>query len=215
MAGLRNGVVLLVLAIPFGLYAAWQVRGVARADVLVPDAPPGRGLPNKDQLAAARGRAERWAGDVRKAAAVTLQVRAPGPEDAPADDDCAALARAAARRAADLTDLEQFLSGAEDPVYAGALRARYAEWQGGRASLAKAERAVEDWFTTPLPAVDGSDAAARAMNAFDQLVAAYTRDSRFSEVAKTAAWRVRARVRLVEALEAAAEAPYARALEMP
>src|SRR5262245_11592433 len=215
MAELRNGVVLLVLAVPFGLYVAWQVRGVSRADLLPSDPPSDKGLPGRDQLAAARAKTERWSGDVRKAAAVTLQFRAPGSEDVTSDEECTALARAAARRAADLTDLEQFLAGVDGPAFTGALRSRYLEWQSGRASLTKAEKAVEDWFTTPLPAVDSSAAAAKAMAAFDQLVAAYTRDSRFSEVAKTAAWKVRARVRLVEALESVAEAPYAKALEMP
>jgi hypothetical protein len=215
MAGLRNGVVLLVLAVPFGLYAAWQVQGVSRADLLLPDPPTDKGLPGKEQLAATRAKTERWAGDVRKAAAVTLQFRTPGPDDAAGDGDCNALARAAARRAADLTDLEQFLSGVGVPTYTGALRARYLEWQSSKAALAKAEKAVEDWFTTPLPAIGASEDATRAMTAFSQLVAAYTKDSRFSEVAKTATWNVRARVRLVEALETVAEVPYARALEMP
>src|SRR5437773_1355746 len=113
MGGLKSGAILLLLAVPFALYAAWQVRGVSRADLIVSDPPSDKGVPAKEQLAAARAKAEKWSADVRKAAAVTYQFRAPGPDDAAADDECNALARSAAARSAELTDLEQFLAGVE------------------------------------------------------------------------------------------------------
>ena len=121
MAG--NKFVLFALALPFPLYGAWQVRGVSRADLIVAD-PPSDKSASKEQLATMRTKTEKWVGDVRKTAAVTYQFRAPGPDDATSDADCTALARDAAKRSADLTDLESFLAGTESPTYTGTLRAQ-------------------------------------------------------------------------------------------
>ena len=108
------------------------------------------------------------------------------------DVDCKALADSAAKRAADLTDLETFLSDKDKPVYTGRLRAKYQEWQSVKASLSRAGKKVEEWFTAPLPAIDSSEAAAKAMAEFNQLVAEYTKETQFSDPAKAAGWRVRA-----------------------
>jgi hypothetical protein len=215
MSGLRHGVVLLLLAVPFGLYAAWHVQSVSRADLIVSDPPSDKGLPGKEQLAATRAKTEKWSGDLRKAARVTYQFRAPEADDVASDPDCKALAESAAKRAADLTDLETFLSDKDKPVYTGRLRVKYLEWHSIRASLSKAGQKVEEWFTTPLPVIDSSEAAAKAMADFNQLVAEYTKETQFSDPARAAGWKVRARVEVTRALEAAAEAPYARALDLP
>src|SRR5436190_2217782 len=68
MSGLKGGAVLVLLAIPLALYAAWQVNGVARTDMIVSDPPADRGPP-KDQLTAAGAKAAAWAAETRKAAA--------------------------------------------------------------------------------------------------------------------------------------------------
>jgi hypothetical protein len=206
--------VLFVLALPFALYGAWQVRGVSRADLIVADPPADRAA-SKEQLAATRAKTERWVGDMRKAAAVTYQFRAPGPDDATPDADCAALVRDAARRSADLTDLETFLAGTESPTYSGTLREKYFDWQSSRTALSHAEKAIEEWFTVPLPAIDSAAAAAKTLSGFNLLVSEYAKDARFSDPSKVAAWKLRARIELMKALEAAAESPYARALDLP
>jgi len=215
MGRLKSGVVLLLLAVPFALYAAWQVQGVSRADLIVSDPPSEKGLPGREQLAAARAKADKWSEDVRKAAAVTYQFRTPGPDDRAADDECYALARAAGARADELIDLEKFLSDTDDPVFVGALRTRYLEWRASKAELSKAGKAVENWFTTPLPAVDGPEPAAKAVAAFYSLVGEYTRDSRFSDPAKAAGWKVRGRCRVIEALADTARGPYDKVVARP
>ena len=181
MSGMKHRVTLLLLAAPFAAYAAWQIQGVARADLLVSDQPSDKGLPAREQLAATRAKTTRWAGDVRKAAAVTFQFRAPGVEDTTYDEECSALSKAAAKRAADLTDLEKFLSGMDSPTFTGTLGNKYLEWQVSKGTLTKAEKAIEDWFTTSRSVIDTPEAAAKALAAFGVLVAEYVKDSRFSD----------------------------------
>ena len=155
MSGLKSGGIILLLAIPFGLYIAWQVQGVSRADLMVAAPPSEKGLPSKEQLVATAEKTDRWASEVRTAAAVTLQFRPQSTDDVTSDAECNALARSAAVRAADLTDLEKFLSGVERPEYTGTLRRRYQDWQASKLALMRAERAIEQWFTTPLGGIDG------------------------------------------------------------
>ncbi len=215
MSGMRHGVTLLLLAAPFAVYAAWQIQGVSHADLLASDPPSDKGLPAREQLASTHAKTTRWAGDVRKAAAVTFQFRAPGVEDTTYDEECTALSKAAAKRAADLTDLEKFLSGVDSPTYTGTLRNKYLEWQSSKGTLTKAEKAVEDWFAASRSTIETPEAAAKALAAFGTLVADYARDARFSDPAKAAAWKIRARVEVMKALESVAEVPFARALELP
>jgi hypothetical protein len=216
MSGLRSGAIILLLAVPFGLYVAWQVQGVSRVDLIVPDPPSEKGFPGKEQLAATRAKTDRWAGDVQKAAAVAFQFRPHSADDAASDEDCNALAKAAAARAADLTDLERFLSGVERPEYTGSLRPRYQEWQASKAQLAKAEKAVEEWFTNPLPGVDNPEAAAKALgdSGFAALVREYEKDRRFSDPTKAAGWRVRARARVIDLLADAARDPFEKVVNL-
>jgi hypothetical protein len=210
----RSSAVPVALAVPFALYALWAVQAGVRAELAAPVAPAEKAAPDEKKHAEARVRAEKWARDVRQTSAAALQFRAPGPEDKIEDADCLALARAAAARAADLTDLEKFLSGAERPAYTGKLKERYAEWQAGRAKLATAEGAVETWLKAPLAATDGP-AAASAMKAFEELVAAYRTASPFADGSRAALWQVEARVMVLEALDVAAQRPFDEVLALP
>lgn len=213
MSGLRSGAVLLLLAIPFGLYAAWQIQSATRADTVGES--PDRGLPDEKRLLDAKAATEKWTRDVRRTAAVAFQYRRPGPEDKADDPDCAAVARAVASRADDLTDLEKFLSGVDRPTYAGALKERYAEWQAAKVKLAKAEDAVETWLRNPLTGVDGSASAAQALKAFDSLLVEYRKDAKFADSSRATAWQVEARVKVLAALEDAARGPYGEVLALP
>lgn len=216
MSRMRSGVILLLLAVPFALYGAWQVQSVAGTNLGPAEPPSEKGLPGKDQLAAARARAERWAGDVRRAAAVALQYRAPTAEDAIEDPAAKSVAAAAAARAADLTDLEKFLAGGTDAVFAGAVRARYRDWQESKKRLTRAEQAVNAWLSNPLPsAVDGAAAAATAVKGFEDLVTEYRGASEFADLGKADVWRVEARLKVVQALDAEARAPFAEAMKLP
>src|SRR5262245_11729206 len=109
MSRLKSGALVLLLAIPFGLYIAWQVQSTARADIAAPEPPSEKGMPGKDQIAASKAKAEKWVGDVRRMSTVALQYRAPGAEDRVEDSACAAVVKSAAARSADLTDLEKFV----------------------------------------------------------------------------------------------------------
>ncbi|VTU00703.1 unnamed protein product [Gemmataceae bacterium] len=128
----RNSAVPVALAVPFALYALWAVWAGVRAELAAPVVPAAGAAPDEKKHAEARARAEKFARDVRATAAVALGVRGPAPGDRIEDADCLALTRAAAARAADLTDLEQFLSGAERPAYTGRLKDRFAEWHSVR-----------------------------------------------------------------------------------
>lgn len=210
----RNSFVLLLIAGPFVVYCAWQAWSVSRNDLLVPDPPPDRSA-SGDQLANGHEKAARWKSEVRKAAAVTLQYRATGPEDGISDSDGAALARAAAKRAAELNDLEQFLSATDDPSYNGSLKSKYVEWHTIRAELARSAKAVDDWFAAGAGPFGSVEEASGSVAAVERLIARYSQESRFSEPVRIAAWRAQARIEAVKGLAAAAEAPYGRALELP
>ena len=214
MSGLKSGAIVVLLAIPFALYSAWQVQGVTRADMIVSDPPSDKGLPTKEQLAAVRGKAEKWAVDVRKASVVVYQYRAPVGDDKADDEDCNKLAKAVALRAADLGDLDTFLSDREKRDYVGNLQAQYAKWQVSKAVIDKAEKAVNAWFVSPIGAVDGPDTAAKVLEGFVPLVEEYSRDTRFSDRLKAATWRMKARIRVIEALQDAATDPYKKVLQL-
>ena len=209
MSSWKSGARIVLLAGPVMLYIAWQVRGVVRIDAASPLAAPSEaGLPTRDQLTVSRGRAETWANEVRKAVAVALQFRSLTADDRVTDDDCNALATAAAARTANLTDLETFLSGAERPEYTGALRQRYRDWYVSQMALNRAEKAIESWFTQSLTGVDSAEAAAQVWMVFAGLIADYTKEPRFSDRTKVAAWNLRARVRLIDQLAESARDPF-------
>src|SRR5437773_1870062 len=116
MSGWKGGGLLLILAIPLALYSAWHVKGVVRADMVVSDAPPDRGG-SKEQLAAGKDKAAKWAGDVRKATGVALQYRPQEAGDTPSDASAADVVKTSAVRAADLNDLDAFLSRSQNPKF--------------------------------------------------------------------------------------------------
>jgi hypothetical protein len=214
MSRLRSGAVILLLAVPFALYAAWQVWAVARAGAAAP-APPAR-PPAADQLAAVKARADGWRQEAERAGAVVLQYRRTGAGDKVADPDLAAAAAAAADRAADLSDLEAFLADRQRPAYAGALADRYRAWDTERAALAAAAARLDDWLGDGFPAVGGAADADAVLKAFTVLLAAYAdHPSAFKSKRRVAGWRVRVRAKLVSALAAAAADPYAKALDAP
>jgi hypothetical protein len=206
----------LLLAIPFGLYVAWQVQSTARADIAAPEPPPEKGVPGREQLTASRAKAEKWVGDVRRASAVALQYRAPGGEDRVEDPACAAVVKSASARSADLTDLEKFVADDKGASFTGSLKEQYADWTRGRKELGDAAAAIETWLRSPLsPAVDSPQRAADAMRGFALLVGDYRKDLKFANLAKVAAWEVEARVKVIEALDEAATRPYDEALNLP
>ncbi len=216
MSGLKSGMIVLLLAVPFVVYGVFQVQAAAQSDLIADDPPSDKGLPTKEQLAAAKIKAEKWAGDVREVSAVALQFRAAVAVDPAADKECTALAKLVAARSADLTDLEKFLSGVDRPVYVGGLKDRYTEWQANKAKLAKAEDAIDNWLKGALPGtMDSAAAANQAMKGFADLVADYKRDSKFADAGKADAWQVEARVKVIRSLEEAAKKPYAAVLELP
>jgi hypothetical protein len=216
MSGLRSGAIVLLLAIPFGLYVAWQLNVYTRVDLAGTDAPAEKGLPTKDQLTDRKAKTEKWANDVRKAGAVAYQFRAPTADDTPTDEDCSALVRAAGVRSADLTDLEKFLSRIANPVFTGKLKDRYKGWYDETESLRVAASAIEAWFDDRTPVIDGQVAADDFTKKFNTLLEAYTKNnSIFMDRGAVAGWRVRLTARIIEGLSDAAKGPYKRVLDLP
>src|SRR5437660_1504189 len=115
MGGVKSGI-LLVLAIPFALYVAWQINGVVRTDLVLSELPPDRGAP-KEKHTEARTKAAAWAGEAKKAAEVAWQYRVATPNDASPDEAVTGVVRASATRSADLNDLDLFLAGVERPNF--------------------------------------------------------------------------------------------------
>jgi hypothetical protein len=212
MSVLKSGGLLLLLSIPMALYAAWQVNGVVRTDLVISDPPADRGPP-REQLAAAHTKISNWAGEVRKAAGVFLQYRAAGPEDASPDADAAAVVKASAVRAADLNDLDLFLSDLERPNFSGKLKTLYVQWMDERKELKRDAEAVTNWLTR-LPALQSATDAKNAMNVAMQLINTYGNRSRFSDKAKAAAWRVQGRLAIIKALNDLGDAQYQAAVRV-
>lgn len=212
MRALKSGGLLLILAIPMALYVAWQVNGVVRTDLVLSDPPVDRGA-TKEQLAAQRAKAAAWAGEVRKAAAVVQQYRPAGAEDASPDPDASAVVKASAARAADLNDLDLFLSEIERPAFAGKLKGLYQQWTDERKDLKRDAEAVATWLAKP-PAVGKAADATAAADALRALVQTYAGRSRFSDKAKAARWRVEGRLAVVNALTALADTQYQAAVRV-
>jgi hypothetical protein len=216
MSGLKSSAIVLLVAIPFGLYVAWQVQKVTTGDLLVSEAPSEKGVPGKEQLATTRAKAERWVGEVRKASAVVYQFRAPGADDTTADAECTALVRATGTRAADLSDLEKFLSRIANPQFTGKLKDRYKSWYDETEELRLAAASIEQWFDDRRPVIDSATAAGAITAQFNKLLEPYTsKNSIFMDRGLVAGWRVRVIARIVEGLSDAVRGPYKRVLELP
>ncbi len=216
MTRMKSGAILLLLAIPFALYLAWQVQAATRPQLVGTSAPSEKGLPSKEQLTASVAQTEKWASDVQRVGTVAFQYRQPGASDATDCTDCTATTKAVAARSADLIDLETFLADRDSPTFTGTLQARYTGWLQSRKELDKASDAIETWLRNPLPnAIDGGPAATQALGAFDSLVTAYRKDSKFANSSRVTAWRMAARVKVIEALEEAGRKPYEEVLALP
>ena len=210
---MKGGVLLLLLGIPFALYAAWQANGAAHIDAGAPDAPADK-TASKEQLAAASARATAWSGEARKAVEVSWQYRAAGAADASADKAVAEVVKAASARAADLNDLDRVLSDIEKPKFTGdpRMQARYTEWTAEQASLRTDAQAVTEWLALP-PKITSTEDADKAMAAVVKLIDAYVARSRFADKRKATVWRLRARLAVVKALTTLDGVQYKLAIE--
>lgn len=210
---MKGGMLLLLLGIPFALYAAWQVNGAAHIDAGAPDAPADK-TASKEQLAAASAKATAWSGEARKAVEVSWQYRAAGPADASADAKVTDVVKAASARAANLHDLDRFLSDIEKPKFTGdpRMQARYAEWTAEQASLRTDAQAVTEWLALP-PKITSTEDADKAMVAVVKLIDAYVARSRFADKRKATVWRLRARLAVVKALTTLDGVQYKLAIE--
>ncbi len=207
MNGMKGGALLLLLGIPFALYAAWQVNGATHIGTGAPEAPADK-TATKEQLDASSAKATAWSGESRKAVAVTWQYRKAGP-DASSDATVAPVVNAAEARSADLNDLDTFLSSVKQPVFTGTprLKLRYTEWASERVALDKDEREITDWFSRPPQIATAADAD-KEMVAFIKLVDQYVARSQFADKVKATNWRCRARLAVIEALTALATSQY-------
>lgn len=212
MSARKGGGLLLVLGVPFALYAALQVGAAARPAAGASEPPADSGTP-AEQLAAAHAKAAAWSGDVRKAVAATWRYRAGG-ADPSADPAARAVQTAAEARAADLTDLDTFLPRTQNPAFTGRLKAQYAGWTTARAAVEADEQAVKDWLARR-PEVASAADAGKAMDAANTLIARYEARSWLANRGDAAAWRVQARLAVIGALTAVADARYRAAVGMP
>jgi hypothetical protein len=212
MSGLKGGGLLLLLGLPVVGYFALQVKDVFRTDIIASDSPADRGM-SREQLTAAHAKSTAAVSEVRKAAAITCQFRAAGPEDASPDPATAALVKASASRAADLNDLDLFLSEVERPNFTGKLKDQYAKWVAERKELKRDEEAVLAWLSRPQTIMSPADAT-KAMDAVNALIVQYTTRSKFSDNAKATVWRVRSRLILTDALAVLADTQYREAVKV-
>lgn len=212
MSGVKGAGLLLILAAPLGAFVVWQATVAVGADRAVAEPPAERGAP-KEQLSAARERAAAHAAEVRKAAGLAVQYRAPTADDATRDPDAKGTIDAAAARAADLTDLDLFLSDLANPVFAGKVKDRYKAWTAEKAARDADERAVSAWFLKVLAVASANDAT-KELDAALALVDQYAGRSKFSDKAKAATWRVRARLRVADALATVANDQYRAAIKV-
>ncbi len=209
MSGLKGGALLLVLGVPLAGYCALQVKSVASSET-VPGAPQERS-PSQQKLDGERARAAALASDARKALELAEQFRAAGPTDTTSDPAATAVVKAAAVRAADLSDLDQFLTDLESPKFTGRMKPQYEKWSAERRELRRDEQAVTDWLARPMAIHSAADAA-KALEAAEMLIGKYATASRFSNTTKAAVWRVRARLVVVDALAALVDKQYRDAI---
>jgi hypothetical protein len=216
MSALKSGALILLLAIPFFAYGAWQVRGITHLDMIVSDPPLDKGAPSKEKIAAVKSATEKWEGDIRTLEMVAFQFRQPEASDTVADNDCKNLIKLIAARSADLNDLSVFLSDVGSPKYEGKLKSKYEEWQASKEKLEKAAKEIEKWLVNTPTGIDGAAPASEAVKSFEKLLDNYTKkESQFYDPTKAAAWAVQGRIKVIEALESAAKEPYIKVLNQP
>lgn len=210
MRNLKGWPLLLLLGAPLALYAALAVRAVARTDLVSGEPPPDRGA-TKEQLAALRAKSAAWLAEVRKAGSVAAQFRAPAADETSSDPLAAGALKAAGARAADLGDLDRFLSGVTAQPFTGSRKEQFAQWQSGQKELARAAAAVGEWLDRAPPVRTAAEADA-ALGTVAQLIDAYTARSQFADRGRAAEWKLRARLHVADGLTAAAEERHAAAL---
>lgn len=211
MNAVKNSARLLALAVPFVLYAAWQVHSATRLDAGTRALPADTG-PTQEQLAASSAKTAAAVTETRKAIEVTWQYRPAAPVDKSADPNVDATVKAAAARSADLADLDKFLSGAEKPAFTGGLKDKYTGWAGDQIAVRQAEDAVKQWFRNPLSIASVADAD-KAVAEVTKLVGDYAGRSRFASKGRAAEWRLQARLKVVEPLAAVAAREYTTAAQ--
>ena len=209
MNGLKSGALLLLLGIPFALYAAWQVHRATPIDTGAPE-PPADKSASKEQLAAARTKAAALSGESRKAVEVSWQYRTAVPADNSPDPTVTAVVKAASARSADLTDLDRFLSAVKEPTFNGnaGLKKRYTEWAKDLATRETDAQAVTKWLSEPLTIVSVDDAG-KALDKVSKLINDYSTRSQFADKGKATDWRIRGRIKAIDGLTALADAQYA------
>ncbi|MCS6865097.1 MAG: hypothetical protein RMJ56_12015 [Gemmataceae bacterium] len=213
MKRLPPSLVLLLLALPLVTYAVVQVSIVVRSEVLTPEPPTEQG-PSAEALAAAHRRATAWSNEVRKAAIVAQQYRAPDASEASAEPPVRAVIQAAAARSANLNDLDVFLAEVERPQFSGVLKKQYEQWLNERQETKRDAEAVVAWLSQPPPIRSLNDAH-KALAEVNTLIRTYTSRSKFSDTAKATLWRLRARWLVIERLLDLANSHYRTALQTP
>jgi hypothetical protein len=212
MSGVKSSGLLLILSVPFALYIAWQVQSVARSGLLSASVPADKGA-TPESLATARTKATTHATEARKAVAVSWQYRAANTEDASNDPVVTGVTRAATARAADLTDLDKFLSGIEKPEFTSKLKPRYDEWMVGQAKLRTDAQAVTDWLARPLK-ITSVPEAEKAVTELTTLTNQYIARSRFADKSKATLWRLRGRLAVIDSLTTLADSQYQTAIRV-
>lgn len=214
MSGWKGGGLLLILAIPLGFYAAWHVKGVVRADMVVSDPPPDRGG-TKEQLAAVRDKAAKGAADARKVTTVAFQYREPTAAETPGDAVAKEVVAAAGTRALNLTSLDLFLSGVElDKIPATpAMKGLFVGWKKEMDEVQSDAKGVEDWLNRAA-VVTAPTEGNRAMGELEELLRKYLSHSNFSSPPDAARWRVLGRLKVIKELSAMGDAQYPAAMKV-
>ena len=218
MSWFKSGAVILMLAAPFALYVAWQLYAGSRLDLIAKDPPPEKEGPSKDQLAKSKEKADAWDNDVKKMEAVAFQFRQPIATDAVSDSDCKTAVNTLAARAADLTNLDKFLSNAPDPNFVPTkLSQKYMEWQESKKKMVEAAKDVETWLANPLTGVTDPESADGAVAQFQRYLKAYNVDPRFSDPNQSAEWTIQCRIKVMRRLDEVANDPYqtVKAMQLP
>ncbi len=166
---------------------------------------------SKEQLAESHAKSSVLLADTRKATTITNQFHAAAAEDASTNPDAKAVVTASANRAADLNDLDLFLSEVERAPFTGKLKNRYASWIDERKKLKSDEEAVATWLGRA-HAVTSPDDATKEMEEANTLIVKYSTRSKFSDSTKAAVWRIKARLVLTDALAHLADAQYRTAV---
>lgn len=211
MKRLPLGLVLWLMTLPLWTYAAMQLAAVVRPEVLTSEPPLETG-PGSEQLTVARRQAVAWSNEVRKAATITQQYRAPQASETSTDPAVRAVIHAAASRSADLNDLDVFLADVERPQFTGALKTQYEQWLNERHETKRDAEAIVTWLSQPPPIRSLSDANKALAEASD-LIRTYSKRSKFSDTAKATLWRLRARWLVIERLIELANTHYRLALQ--